>query len=121
MISSSWTAAPAQAAAPRRRGAVLERAILDAALEQLSTVGWNGLTMEGVAARARTGKAAVYRRWPSKADLVADVLRAGLPPLGEIPDHGSIREDLVVLCRGMRDAMRSRAGTALRSVLHECD
>ena len=39
----------------RRRGPVLEQAILEAALEQLSTVGWNGLTMEGVAAGARTG------------------------------------------------------------------
>lgn len=48
---------------------MLERAILDAALEQLSTVGWSGLTMEGVAAGAQTGKAAVYRRWPSKEDL----------------------------------------------------
>ncbi|MFD7029951.1 TetR/AcrR family transcriptional regulator [Streptomyces sp. NPDC059917] len=117
MVGSRWSAEPQG----RRRGPELDSAILDAALEQLSTVGWNGLTMEGVAARARTGKAAVYRRWPSKADLVADVLRAGLPPLGEIPDHGSVREELVVLCRGMRDAMSSRAGTALRSVLHECD
>ncbi|WP_330333022.1 TetR/AcrR family transcriptional regulator [Streptomyces sp. NBC_00536] len=117
MMGSRWSAE----SQGRRRGPELDLAILDAALEQLSTVGWNGLTMEGVAAQARTGKAAVYRRWPSKADLVADVLRAGLPPLGEIPDHGSIREDLVVLCRGLRDAMNSRAGTALRSVLHECD
>ncbi|MDJ0381928.1 TetR/AcrR family transcriptional regulator [Streptomyces sp. G-G2] len=117
MVGSPWSAAPQG----RRRGPELDLAILDAALEQLSTVGWHGLTMEGVAAGARTGKAAVYRRWPSKADLVADVLRAGLPALGEIPDRGSIREDLAVLCRDMRDAMASRAGIALRSVLHECD
>ncbi|MCB5180236.1 TetR/AcrR family transcriptional regulator [Streptomyces antimicrobicus] len=105
----------------RRRGPELVQAILDSALDQLSTVGWNGLTMEGVAAGARTGKAAVYRRWSSKADLVAEVLRAGIPPVGEIPDQGSVREDLRVLCRGMRDAMYSRSGQALRSVLHECD
>ncbi|MGW2561956.1 TetR/AcrR family transcriptional regulator [Streptomyces sp. NPDC001514] len=105
----------------RRRGPVLERAILDAALDQLSTVGWNGLTMEGVAAGAQTGKAAVYRRWPSKEDLVADALQAGLPSLGDAPDHGSVREDLYQLCRRMRAAMYSRPGCALRSVLHECD
>ncbi|MDQ1035752.1 AcrR family transcriptional regulator [Streptomyces sp. V3I8] len=121
MVSSSWTAAPAQAAAPRRRGAVLERAILDAALEQLSTVGWNGLTMEGVAAGAQTGKAAVYRRWPSKEDLVADALQAGLPPLQNVPDLGSARDDLLELCRRARKAMFSRPGFALRSVIHECD
>ncbi|MFF8973755.1 TetR/AcrR family transcriptional regulator [Streptomyces sp. NPDC014995] len=121
MVTSRWTAAPAQAASSRRRGAVLERAILDAALEQLGTVGWNGLTMEGVAAGAQTGKAAVYRRWPSKEDLVADALRAGLPRLDAVPDLGSVREDLVVLCRKARDAMFSRPGFAVRSIIHECD
>ncbi|MFC9248847.1 TetR/AcrR family transcriptional regulator [Streptomyces sp. NPDC057136] len=117
---------PAAAARPRpvslrRRGPVLERAILDAALEQLSTVGWNGLTMEGVAAGAQTGKAAVYRRWPSKEDLVVDALRAGLPPLDDARDCGGIRDDLYEVCRQLRDAMLSAPGIALRSVLHECD
>ncbi|MFI6559781.1 TetR/AcrR family transcriptional regulator [Streptomyces sp. NPDC050534] len=121
MVTSRWTAAPAQAASLRRRGAVLERAILEAALEQLSTVGWNGLTMEGVAAGAQTGKAAVYRRWPSKEDLVADALQAGLPRLEQAPDTGSVREDLLALCRGARDAMFSRPGFAVRAVIHECD
>jgi AcrR family transcriptional regulator len=100
---------------------VLERAILDAALEQLSTVGWNGLTMEGVAAGAQTGKAAVYRRWPSKEDLVADALQAGLPSLQDVPDLGGVREELLELCRLAREGMFSRPGFALRSVIHECD
>ncbi|MFE9769229.1 TetR/AcrR family transcriptional regulator [Streptomyces sp. NPDC005808] len=121
MTISRWTAAPAHTASPRRRGAVLERAILEAALEQLSTVGWNGLTMEGVAASAQTGKAAVYRRWPSKEDLVADALQAGLPRLRDAPDLGGVREDLLELCRRVRDAMFSQPGFALRSVLYECD
>ena len=121
MVTSRWTAAPAQTVSPRRRGAVLERAILDAALEQLSTVGWNALTMEGVAAGAQTGKAAVYRRWPSKEDLVADALQAAMPRLVQAPDLGGVREDLLALCRQVREAMFSRPGFALRSVLHECD
>ncbi|MGW0512515.1 TetR/AcrR family transcriptional regulator [Streptomyces olivaceoviridis] len=121
MVTSRWTAAPDRTASPRRRGAVLERAILDAALEQLSTVGWKGLTMEGVAAGAQTGKAAVYRRWPSKEDLVADALVSGLPRVEEAPDLGSVREDLLTLCRQVRRIMYSRPGVALRSVIHECD
>ncbi|NNN35125.1 TetR/AcrR family transcriptional regulator [Streptomyces sp. S3(2020)] len=121
MVTSRWTAAPAQAASLRRRGAVLERAILDAALEQLSTVGWRGLTMEGVAAGAQTGKAAVYRRWPSKEDLVADALQSGLPIIETAPDLGGVREDLLELCRQAREAMYSRPGFALRAVIHECD
>ena len=121
MGTSPRTAATAQSASLRRRGAVLERAILDAALEQLGTVGWKGLTMEGVAAGAQTGKAAVYRRWPSKEDLVADALRAGLPRFDEAQDLGNVREDLLALCRQAREAMYSRPGFALRSVIHECD
>ncbi|MFI8201219.1 TetR/AcrR family transcriptional regulator [Streptomyces sp. NPDC085937] len=121
MVTSSWADAHAQTAASRRRGAVLERAILESALDQLSTVGWNGLTMEGVAAGAQTGKAAVYRRWPSKEDLVADALRAALPEFDKAPDLGSVRADLLELCRRARDAMFSRPGFALRAVIHECD
>jgi AcrR family transcriptional regulator len=94
MVTSRWTAVPAQAASPRRRGAVLERAILDAALEQLSTVGWNGLTMEGVAAGAQTGKAAVYRRWPSKEDLAVAAMESLYSTEMPEPDTGSIRTDL---------------------------
>ncbi len=77
--------------------------------------------MEGVAAGAQTGKAAVYRCWPSKEDLVADALRVGLPHFDAVPDEGGVREDLLALCRRARDAMFSRPGVALRSVIHECD
>lgn len=121
MGTSSPTAPSVRSASLRRRGAVLERAILDAALEQLSTVGWNGLTTEGVAASAQTGKAAVYRRWRSKENLVADALQAGLPRFDEALDLGDVREDLLALCRRAREAMYSRPGCALCSVIHECD
>ncbi|MEU7075429.1 TetR/AcrR family transcriptional regulator [Streptomyces narbonensis] len=121
VTSRSTAAARPEGVSPRRRGAVLERAILEAALEQLGSVGWNGLTMEGVAVGAQTGKAAVYRRWPSKEDLVADALQAGLPRLDEAPDRGSVREDLYALCLRVRDVMFSKPGNALRAVLHECD
>ncbi|MGP4000783.1 TetR/AcrR family transcriptional regulator [Streptomyces sp. 8N706] len=94
----------------------MPRSILDAALDQLSTVGWSGLTMEGVATAAQTGKTAVHRRWSSTEDLVADALRAGLPRLIGPPDSGSVRGDLIHLCCALRDAMCSRSGsrTALR-------
>ncbi|WP_405939193.1 TetR/AcrR family transcriptional regulator [Streptomyces sp. NBC_00726] len=122
MVTSRSAAAARQPVVSlRRRGSVLERAILEAALEALSTVGWNGLTMEGVAAGAQTGKAAIYRRWSSKEELVAEALRSAMPALGRAPDSGNIRDDLYQLCRGMRDAMLSTSGSALRAVIHECD
>ncbi|MFJ8663610.1 TetR/AcrR family transcriptional regulator [Streptomyces sp. NPDC093795] len=121
VTSRSAAAARPGGASLRRRGPVLERAILEATLDQLGSVGWNGLTMEGVAVGAQTGKAAVYRRWPSKEDLVVDALRAGLPTLDEAPDLGGVRDDLYELCRRVRDVMYSKPGFALRAVLHECD
>jgi hypothetical protein len=63
----------------RRRGAALEDAILEAAYAELSEVGYLALSVEAVAARARTGKASIYRRWPTKQELVLDALCAGLP------------------------------------------
>lgn len=64
--------------------------------------------MEGVAAGAQTGKAAVHRRRPSKEDPVADALRAGLPQFDEAPDLGGVREDLSDLC--LRRATRCPPG-----------
>ena len=53
----------------RRRGDALECAIYEAVFHQLQTVGYTGLTMEGLAACARTGKAPLDRRWSGRQDL----------------------------------------------------
>ena len=109
-------------ASMRRRGEVLRRAIFDAALEQLSTVGWKQMTMEGVAACAQTGKAALYRRWPSKEDLVMAALEDSLPLVSSTaPDRGHLRDDLIGLLDQMRTVMASQAGCALRAMLDEIE
>jgi AcrR family transcriptional regulator len=66
-------------AVSRKRGAALEDAILEAAFAELSEVGYTAFTVEGVAARAHTGKASIYRRWPTKQELVMDAMLARLP------------------------------------------
>ena len=101
----------------RRRGVDLETAILDATLDLLATSGLGSLTMEGVAAAAHTGKASVYRRWPSKEDLLVDAMRHGLPPLDEGPDTGSVREDLLVLLRVMLRDINSRTGCVMQAFM----
>ena len=55
----------------RRRGAMLERAILDAAWIELTQVGWSGFTIEGVAERSGAAKSVIYRRWRNRTDLIA--------------------------------------------------
>lgn len=71
--------------------------IIGAALELLGERGYNALTMTDVAARAGVSKATLYRRWTTKADLVADAV-ATLDPLVSPPYPGkSMREDLLAL------------------------
>lgn len=86
----------------RRRGAVLEAALYTAAVAEMAEVGYAGMTVAGVAARARTGKAAVYRRWPNKHALALDALRYVLPPPPEldltIPARDNLRHIFTALC-----------------------
>ncbi|WP_059006292.1 TetR/AcrR family transcriptional regulator [Streptomyces specialis] len=105
--------------AGRRRGAALEHAIFAAVVDQLETVGYAGLTMEGVAVAARTGKAALYRRWPSKADLVVDALDHALPAPEETPDLGNVRDDLLEHLRQKTAVLNSSVGRAVQSLLAE--
>jgi AcrR family transcriptional regulator len=105
----------------RRRGETLEHAIYDAVLDQLQRVGLTGLTMEGVATCAHTGKAALYRRWPCKEDLVVDALDHALPSVDDLPDHGHVRDDLLDLLRRMAALMNSPTGCALQALMVEVD
>jgi AcrR family transcriptional regulator len=84
----------------RRRGSELEEAILDAGWDQLIDQGYPGFTFEAVAERAQTGKAVIYRRWPDKEALLLAVLahRDVGTPL-DVPDKGSLREDVIALLR----------------------
>lgn len=89
----------AETVRPRVCGA-REKEILDAAVEELLEVGYDRLTMDAVAARARASKATLYRRWSSKPSLVVDaVVRSKCGALVP-PDTGSLRSDLVQLFSG---------------------
>ncbi|MBL7492313.1 TetR/AcrR family transcriptional regulator C-terminal ligand-binding domain-containing protein [Frankia sp. AgB1.9] len=103
----------------RRRGKVLEKAVLDAALDQLRTVGYIGLSMEGVAAAAGTGKAALYRRWANRDELVAAALSSVLPDPAELRLGVSVKEDLLALLRCIRDAIALTHGTVFQVVRSE--
>lgn len=108
-------------ASRRRRGDVLELAIFDAVLEQLNTVGYSGLTMGGVAAAARTGKAALYRRWPSKQELVVDALNQVLPPFADPPDTGDVRDDIAAVFDQLLAVINSPVGRAMLRLVGELD
>jgi AcrR family transcriptional regulator len=81
----------------RRRGAELERAILDVVWTELRDVGYAGLTMERVAARAGTSKPVLYRRWANRAELVLAAWSSRVPQAQGSPDTGALRTDLLEL------------------------
>jgi AcrR family transcriptional regulator len=89
----------------RPRSAEADEAILEAAIEVFAEVGLEGLTVEGVAARAGVGKATIYRRYPCKVDLVVAAARCFTQGPTEPPDTGSTRGDLRALIDGLIDML----------------
>ncbi|MCK2219960.1 TetR/AcrR family transcriptional regulator [Actinomadura sp. ATCC 31491] len=104
---------------PRRRGEALHAAIYRATLDELAESGYAGLTMERVAERARASKASLYRRWPSRLELVTDAVRSVLPTPESVPDTGELRGDLVAMLGQAAQVLSGPAGEALRGLLGE--
>lgn len=105
----------------RKRGVALEEAIVAAAWGELVESGYAGFTVEGVAARARTGKASIYRRWPTKQALVMDSLCAWLPTAQQCGFEGdyknlSTADALRQIARTITKVLASPAGAAMRAV-----
>jgi AcrR family transcriptional regulator len=107
----------------RKRDHTRDPEILDATLDVLAETGYDGMTLDQVAARAKAGKATLYRRWPSKAELVIDAIacmkRDSLSP-DSLPDTGTLRGDLVAMIKplSIQDAERKlRIMTGVLSML----
>ena len=94
----------------RRRGRVLEDALLDAAWDQLVSGGYGVFTFEAVAERAGTSRPVIYRRWPNREALVvAAVERFFIRGSRPVPDTGSLRGDVIAL---LTQANETRAAAA---------
>lgn len=104
---------------PRRRGGTLLQAIFDAVLDELAEAGYAELAMDRVAARARTSKASLYRRWPSRAELVSAAIAQCAPAQASLPDTGSLRGDLLALLEGISERLDGPFGEAVRGILAE--
>jgi AcrR family transcriptional regulator len=105
---------------PRRRDQVLVDAIHAATLAELTETGYLGLSIESIAKRARTSKASIYRRWPARADLVADAIRhAGEHDPHMTPNTGDVRADLFLVLRAAADRLAGPHGEAARGLITE--
>jgi len=104
-------------ARPRVEGA-REDEILDATFDLLAEVGYDRLTMDAVATRAKAGKATLYRRWDDKCSLVIDaLLRARGAPLAVVPDTGTLRGDLLALACGPGALTSKQPASVLAGVI----
>jgi len=92
-------------------------AICDAVFELLSEVGYDRMSMDAVAARARASKATIYRAWPNKPDLVCEALghRFGGPL--EEPATGSLRSDLIALATGACQIAQGPLGAVVTGLM----
>jgi AcrR family transcriptional regulator len=111
------TAGTASRTVGRPRSAFADRAILEATVRLLGERGYQALTMEAVAAEAGVGKPTLYRRYSSKAELVAAALLgiAGEDDMGPLP--GSAKEALRVLLRGTAAALANPGGMTILGTL----
>lgn len=103
----------------RRRGDVLETAIFDAVLTELADVGYGRMTMERIAARARTAKSSLYRRWSSLEDLVLAAADTAMAHPERVPETGDLRSELVAALTLMAETISSPTGRAVTSILGE--
>lgn len=104
----------------RRRGEVLEEAILLAAWEELSEAGYTHLTMESVAARAGTNKAVLYRRWKNKSELVMAAMKKYLPRItDEVPNTGDLRSDVYTYLHVRVEFLKTIGAQTIRGLMME--
>ena len=103
----------------RRRDPTRDTAIADATLAVFVEEGYSALTIEGVAARAGVGKATIYRRYASKAELVVDAVRAGAGIADGLPDTGDVRADLAAMLRPLVKKLKSGHGDVLITLMTE--
>ncbi|BBX03846.1 TetR family transcriptional regulator [Mycolicibacterium moriokaense] len=95
-----------------------EAELLAVTLRLLQESGYDGLTVDAVAAAARASKATVYRRWPTKAELVLAAFIEGVRQVAVAPETGCLRGDLLQLGEVICEQARTHA-SSMRVVMVE--
>jgi AcrR family transcriptional regulator len=97
----------------RPRDPSRDEAIFAATVGLFAEHGYAGVSIEGVAARAGVGKATIYRRYASKAQLLVDAIHVCAGVTEQLPDTGDVRADLTHMLESLMDRLRSDLGPVL--------
>lgn len=103
----------------RPRDASRDDALRQAAIAVMAEVGYRALTMDAVAARAKAGKATIYRRWDSKLDLVIDSCNQLVSEHISEPDTGSLHGDLREFLMAFAKFLSGPSGKAAQALVGE--
>jgi AcrR family transcriptional regulator len=119
LATTSYAEQANAAARGRPRDATRDEALRKAALEVMAEVGYRALTMDAVAAKARAGKATIYRRWESKLDLVIDTVNQLVHQEIPEPDTGSLPGDLREFLSAFAAFLSGPTGKAAQALVGE--
>ncbi|AYR24413.1 TetR family transcriptional regulator [Herbaspirillum rubrisubalbicans] len=83
----------------------------------LEEIGFDKLSLEGVAARAGVGKATIYRWWPNKSALAMEALLRAVEPMPPLGDSGAAREDIEQHMLQLSQLLRGKSGRVVREMI----
>ncbi len=103
----------------RPRSEETKNSILTAAYELLLENGFKTITVEGIADRAGVSKATIYKWWPNKASVVLDGFFAATETMLQVPDTGSIKDDLFIQVNNLASFLTSSKGKVITELIAE--
>jgi AcrR family transcriptional regulator len=97
-----------------------EREIFAATLQLIVETGYDKLTLDAVASRAKASKATLYRRWASKTELVVDAVACLKTETPQLPDTGTLQGDLLAMaeCKGLLEPERADVLCGLATAMY---
>jgi AcrR family transcriptional regulator len=116
-MKKSSTGKEEKKAPGRPRDTSATQGILKAALELGIELGFDGLTVEGIAARAGVGKSTIYRRWPDAWSIVADAVLADVAQAAPVQERATARESFRASMRLVARSFRGHHGEILRPLI----
>ncbi len=116
-VGEGWQATPRPKTRPGGRSSYVRRAVLEATLDLLSQRGYEAMTTKDLAAHAGVNEASLFRRWGTKAAIVAEALQNFSATETPTPDTGTLQGDMLELLRGIIVRIQTPLGKAIDQIV----